>query len=335
MLKKIAVITKVDIFSNELLMELSEKNLNIGEIVVLSPENEDEGKEISYGYTNRIIVKNLQTYDFKSVDLAIFMNTAEISKVYTKKAVDAGCVIIDNTSCFREDKNIPLISYEINKEDIKKYKDKKIISLPSASSLQLSAILKPLSDLSNIKRVVVSTYQGVSGLGQGAMDELFAQTKKIYQNEFENPINFKKQIPFNLFPQVGDFCENNNYEEENFIINETNKILDASIDISATCVRVPVFACYSQSINIEFESEVEVEDAEEVLSETNDILILDKPNEYIFAVPRECSAQNEIYVSRLRNGSSKKILNLWSVMDNVKKGKVVNLINSLEYLLNL
>lgn len=330
-MKKLAIIGTVDIVETEFLSILSEKKLNIEEIVVLSCDEKDIGKEISYGFYQRLIVKNLHEYNFNGTDIAVFITNSGTSEIYAKKATENGCFVIDSSSYWRENKNIPLIIPEINKNKINISKNKNIIAVPSASALQLSMILKPLTVLSEISRVVVSTYQAVSGSGQDAMDELFEQTKKVYENDFMKPIHFTKQIPFNLIPQIGNLSKNNNYEEENFIINETNKILDTDIKISATCIRVPVFACYSQSINIEFKDNIEIDNVEEILSDAEGILILDKPSDYIFATPRECAGQDEIYISRIRKDLSvKNGINLWSVMDNVRRGKAINLINTLE-----
>ena len=330
-MKKLAVIGATSIAGIEFLSILSEQKIKIDEIVILSANEEEIGKEVSYGFYERLIVKSLQNYDFNGTDVAIFITDSGISEIYGKKAKENGCFVIDSSSYYRNKNDIHLIVPEINGDLLKQCKNlDTIISIPSASALQLATILKPLSTLSKIKRVIVSTYQAVSGEGQDAMDELFEQTKKIYENDFMKPVHFTKQMPFNLIPQVGLFSENDNYDEENYIINETNKILDMDIKISATCVRVPVFACYSQSINIEFDANVEIDDIKDALSDADSILILDKPSEYVFATPRECAGQDEIYISRIRKDPSvQNGINLWSVMDNIRKGKAINLVNTL------
>ena len=327
MIKKLAVVGATGINSLEFFSILAERKIKIEEIVALSANEEEYGKEISYGYDERLKVKALQDYDFHGTDIAIFITGSGIAEVYTKKALESNCIVIDSSSYWRNDKDVPLIVPELNSSEILKYKNKNLISLPSASALQLAMVLKPLTILADIKRVVVSTYQAVSSKGQDAMDELFEQTKKIYENDFMKPILFKKEMPFNLIPQVGEYSLNENYEEENFIIDETNKILNTNIKITSTCVQIPVFACYSQSVNIEFNEKIDIEDAKEVLSDADGILILDKPEEYIFATPRDCAGTEEVYVSRIRKDLSvENGINLWSVADNVRVGKALNLV---------
>ena len=193
--------------------------------------------------------------------------------------------------------------------------------------------LKPLMDIAKIKRVVVSTYQAVSGAGKDAMDELFNHTKKIYENEFLKPVNFKKPIPFNVIPQIDIPMEDGSYKEEWKMVQETKKILDKDIEVSATCVRVPVFACHSEAVNVEFESQITVEEARDALSDADGVLVLDKPEDYIYAVPRECAGQDEVYVSRIRKDPSVKYgLNMWIVSDNIRKGAALNAVQIAELL---
>jgi len=332
MVKKLAVVGATGNVGREMLSILAERKFPVDEVIALASEK-SEGKEVSYGFEERLIVKNLQNYDFNGTDLALFSAGSGVSEVYGKKAADAGCVVIDNSSFWRMDSEVPLVVPEANSETIAKYKNKNIIANPNCSTIQMVVALKPLMDISRIKRVVVSTYQAVSGAGKEAMDELFNHTKKIYENEFLKPVRFKKPIPFNIIPQIDVPMEDGSYKEEWKMVQETKKILDQNIEVSATCVRVPVFACHSESINIEFENEVTVEQAKEALSNAEGVLVLDKPEEYIFAVPRECAGQDEVYVSRIRKDSSiKHGLNMWVVADNIRKGAALNAVQIAELL---
>ncbi len=332
MVKKIAVVGATGNVGREMLSILAERKFPTDEVVALASEN-SEGKEVSYGFEKRLIVQNLTKYDFTGTDIALFSAGAGVSEVYGKKAADAGCVVIDNSSFWRMDKDIPLVVPEVNPQEISKYKNKNIIANPNCSTIQMVVALKPLMDIAKIKRVVVSTYQAVSGAGKDAMDELFNHTKKIYENEFLKPVNFKKPIPFNVIPQIDIPMEDGSYKEEWKMVQETKKILDKDIEVSATCVRVPVFACHSEAVNVEFESQITVEEARDALSDADGVLVLDKPEDYIYAVPRECAGQDEVYVSRIRKDPSVKYgLNMWIVSDNIRKGAALNAVQIAELL---
>lgn len=332
MVKKVAVVGATGNVGREMLSILAERKFPVEEVVALASER-SEGKEVSYGFNERLVVKNLQDYDFTGTNIALFSAGGGVSEVYGKKAANAGCIVIDNSSFWRMDKDVPLVVPEVNPEAVADYKKKNIIANPNCSTIQMVVALKPLMDVAKIKRVVVSTYQAVSGAGKEAMDELFNHTKKIYENEFLKSVKFKKPIPFNVIPQIDVPMEDGSYKEEWKMVQETKKILNKDIEISATCVRVPVFACHSESINVEFESPISAEQAREVLSDAEGILILDKPEEYVFAIPRECAGQDEVYVSRIRKDSSVKYgLNMWVVSDNLRKGAALNAVQIAELL---
>lgn len=332
MIKKLAVVGVTDNIGREVLSILAERKFQVKEVVALASEK-SEGREVSYGFENRLSVKNLQNYDFEGTDIAIFATGSGISEVYAKKAAKAGCIVIDISSFYNTKNDIPLVIPEVNSDAIADYKKTNIIASPNSATVQMLIALKPLHDIANIKRVVVSTYQSVSGAGMEAMDELFNHTKKIYENEFLKPVKFKKTISFNIIPQINVSMEDGNYKEEQEIIEGTKKILGKEIEVSATCVQVPVFACNSESVNIEFEKPITAERAREILSDSDGILVLDRPKDYIYAVPRECAGQDEVYISRIRKDKSvKNGLNMWIVSDNLRKGSALNAVQIAEIL---
>ncbi|MDD2839625.1 MAG: aspartate-semialdehyde dehydrogenase [Rickettsiales bacterium] len=332
MIKKLVVVGATGNVSREMLSILAERKFPVQEVVVLASDK-SEGAEVSYGFKDRLIVKNLQNYDFKGTDIAFFTAGEGISEVYGKKAAEAGCIVIDTSFFYNINKDIPLVIPEVNSNTIVDYKKMNIIASPSSATTQMLVALKPLHDLAKIKRIVVSTYQSVSDTNMQAMDELFNHTKKIYENEFLKPVEFKKSICFNVIPQIDIPMEDGSYKEESKIVEETKKILGEDVEVSATCVRVPVFACHSESVNVEFEKPITAKKAREVLSNAEGVLVSDKPDEYIYAVPRDCAGQDEVYVSRIRQDKSvKNGLNMWIVSDNVRKGVALNAVQIAEIL---
>ncbi|HLD76670.1 MAG TPA: aspartate-semialdehyde dehydrogenase, partial [Rickettsiales bacterium] len=244
-----------------------------------------------------------------------------------------GCVVIDNTSHFRMEKDIPLVVPEVNPEDIAGYKTRNIIANPNCSTIQMVVALKPLHDIAKIKRIVVATYQAVSGAGKEAMDELFNSTKKIYANEFQEPIRFPRRIAFNAIPQIDSFMENGFTKEEWKMIMETKKILDDKIEVWATCVRVPVFNCHSEAVNVEFTKAISVAQAKKALEKADGILVIDNPQEGAYITPIEASTRDEVFVSRLRKDESvKNGLAMWIVSDNLRKGAALNAVQIAEIL---
>ena len=279
--------------------------------VALFSTSELENREVSF--KNRAIkIININDFqDFNNLDFCIFDVNNELTDKYIYNFIENDCVVLCGSSNFIDDNNIPTVIFDINKKDIKKYENKNIINLPSPSTIQLNVILNLLKN--KLKKVVVSTYQSASSLSKNAMDELFNHTKKIYENSFLPPVNFKKQIPFNVLPQVGGFYGNGLCEEEHRMINETYKI--SRIKPSVTCALVPTFTCNCQSIYLEVEDEVK--NFKKILEKhSNQITIIDDPEDYKYATPKETSGEYNIFISRLRIENN-NIINLWSVADNL------------------
>jgi aspartate-semialdehyde dehydrogenase len=328
---KIAVAGATGNVGREILNILAERKFPATEVVALASRN-SIGKTVSYG-NKTLTVQALEDYDFKGTKIALFSPGGKVSAVHAPRAASQGCVVIDNTSHFRMDKNVPLVVPEVNPEAIADYKKSYIIANPNCSTIQMVVALKPLHDIAKIKRVVVATYQAVSGAGKEAMDELFTQTKKIYENSNLAPQKFSKRIAFNVIPQIDVFMDDGVTKEEWKMKVETKKILDPNIEVEATCVRVPVFNSHSEAVNVEFESAISVEEAREALEEADGILVVDRPEEMKFTTPIEASATDPVYVSRIRKDSSVKHgISMWVVSDNLKKGAALNAVQIAELL---
>lgn len=331
---KVAVVGATGNVGRNLLEILAERNFPVSEVVALA-SSRSAGKEVSFGDKKRLIVQDLATYDFRGTDIALFSPGSKVSKEYAPKAAEAGCVVIDNTSQFRMDEDVPLVVPEVNADALKDFRKRNIIANPNCSTIQMVTALGPLHKAGKIKRVVVSTYQSVSGAGKSAMDELYDQTKAIYMNERKEPQNFSKAISFNVIPQIDVFMENGDTKEEWKMRVETKKILDPAIEVTATCVRVPVFVGHAEAVNVEFEYPVSVEDAHEILSLSDGIVVNDRPDEDIFVTPVECSGEDGVYISRIRKDPSREnALNFWCVADNVRKGAALNAIQIAEVLVD-
>lgn len=329
--RKIAVAGATGNVGREILNILHERNFPVDEIIPLASRN-SVGKKVSYGDTE-LTVQSLEDYDFSDTAIGLFSPGGAVSAVHAPRAAAQGCVIIDNTSHFRMDKDIPLVVPEVNPEAIADYKKKGIIANPNCSTIQMVVALKPLHDIAKIKRVVVATYQSVSGGGKAAMDELYDSTKKIYSNQFEAPQKFSKRIAFNVIPQIDVFMEDGYTKEEWKMKVETKKILDESIKVDVTCVRVPVFVSHAEAINIEFESEISVQEAREALEESEGVIVIDRPEEMKFVTPIETAAQDPVFVSRIRKDESvENGLSIWVVADNLKKGAALNTVQIAEIL---
>lgn len=329
---KIAVVGATGNVGREILNILDERNFPASEVVALASKK-SEGKEVSFGEDKILIVQDLSKYDFSDTDIALFSPGSSISEIYAPKAASQGCVVIDNTSFFRMHDDVPLIIPEVNIEQLGDYKKKNIIANPNCSTIQMLVALKPLHDHAVIKRVVVSTYQSVSGAGRSAMDELFNQTKGIFTNDRLPSINFSKQISFNCIPQIDVFSDGGYTKEELKMINETHKILDSNIKITATCVRVPVFNCHAESLNIEFENKIDHNVARDILRESDAITIVDNPDEMQFATQLECAREDNVFISRIRNDDScENAINMWVVSDNIRKGAALNAVQIAEAL---
>ena len=331
---KVAVVGATGNVGREILQILKERNFPVGEVVALASAN-SKGKKVSYGDDEILTVQSLDEYDFTGTDIALFSPGASVSKVYAPKAANAGCVVIDNTSHFRMDPDVPLVVPEVNGHALKDWAQFKIIANPNCSTIQMVVALKPLHDQAKIKRVVVSTYQSVSGAGKEGMDELYDQTKSMFMNDQKEAKKFQKRIAFNVIPQIDVFMEDGSTKEEWKMVVETKKIMEADIAVVATCVRVPVFIGHSESVNVEFEQEITVEDAMEIFSDAPGIVLHDRREPGGYAVPSEVVGENGVYISRLRNDPTVKHgLSFWCVADNLRKGAALNAVQIAEELIH-
>ena len=329
---KVAVVGATGNVGKEMLNILAEREFPVDEIVALASRN-SLGTEVSFG-DKTLKTKDLAEFDFTGWDIAFFAIGSDATKVYAPKAASQGCVVIDNSSLYRYDPEIPLVVPEVNAEAVDNYKNKNIIANPNCSTAQMVVALKPLHDRARIKRVVVSTYQSVSGAGKEGMDELWDQTKAVYNPVTDvPPAKFQKQIAFNVIPQIDVFMEDGSTKEEWKMMVETKKILDPSIKVTATCVRVPVFVGHSESINIEFEDHLDEDEARDILRESPGIMVIDKREPGGYVSPIECVGDYATFISRIRQDSTiDNGLNLWCVSDNLRKGAALNAVQIAEVL---
>lgn len=318
----------------EMLNILSERHFPVDEIAVLA-SRKSLGTEVSFG-EKTLKTKDLDTFDFTGWDIALFAVGSEATRKYAPGAAKAGCVVIDNSSLYRYDPDVPLIVPEVNADAIEGYAKKNIIANPNCSTAQMVVALKPLHDRATIKRVVVSTYQSVSGAGKEGADELWDQTKSIYNpTDDKPPRKFQKQIAFNVIPQIDVFMEDGSTKEEWKMMVETKKIVDPSIKVTATCVRVPVFVGHSEAINIEFEDHLDEDEAREILREAPGVMVIDKREDGGYVSPVECVGDFATFISRIRQDSTiDNGLNLWCVSDNLRKGAALNAVQIAELLGN-
>jgi aspartate-semialdehyde dehydrogenase len=329
---KVAVVGATGNVGREILTTLKERNFPISEIVALA-SSRSTGQEVAFGEDD-IKVHDLAKYDFKGTDIVLSSPGAKISAEFAPKATAAGAVVIDNTSYFRMDPDVPLVVPEVNPEAIAGYKKKGIIANPNCSTIQMVVALKPLHDAAKIKRVVVSTYQSVSGAGKEAMDELFNQTRAIFMNGSPNPSIFKKQIAFNAIPQIDVFMDDRRTKEEWKMDVETRKILDPKIKVCANCVRIPSFIGHAEMVNVEFERELTAHDAMALLQKAPGITLIDLESEMEFITPVEIQGEDNVYISRLREDSTvENGLNFWCVSDNLRKGAALNAVQIAEILI--
>ena len=318
----------------EMLNILEERQFPVDEIAALASRR-SQGTEVSFG-DKTLKVKDIEQFDWTGWDIALFAIGSEATKTHAPRAAAAGCVVIDNSSLYRYDPDIPLIVPEVNPDAVHAYKNKNIIANPNCSTAQMVVALKPLHDRARIKRVVVSTYQSVSGAGKECMDELWDQTKGMYVPGQEVAAKkFQKQIAFNVIPQIDVFLDSGDTKEEWKMTAETKKILDPSIKVTATCVRVPVFVGHSESINIEFEDFLDEDEARDILREAPGILVVDKREPGGYTTPVECVGDFATFVSRIRQDVTvENGLNLWCVSDNLRKGAALNAVQIAELLGN-
>ena len=327
---KVAVVGATGAVGNEILQILAERQFPVDEVVALASEK-STGKEVSFGDDRTLKVGDLDRFDFEGVDIGLFSPGAKISAKYAPKAASAGCVVIDNTSQFRMDEDVPLVVPEVNREALEGFRQRNIVANPNCSTIQMVVALKPLHDIARIKRIVVATYQSVSGGGREAMDERFEDTKAIYMNQQREPKSFPRAIPFNIIPQIDVFMEDGSTKEEWKMAVETRKILDPAIEVAATCVRVPVFIGHSEAVNVEFEEPISPEEARAALREAEGVLVVDDPGRGEYVTPKECVGEYAVYVSRIRKDPTVPYgLNLWVVSDNLRKGAALNAVQIAE-----
>lgn len=329
---RIVVVGATGNVGREMLNILDEREFPIDEIAVLASRR-SLGTECSFG-ERTLKTDDLDTFDFTGWDMALFAIGSDATAKYAPIAAAAGCVVIDNSSLYRYHPDIPLIVPEVNPEDISMYSNKNIIANPNCSTAQMVVALKPLHDRATIKRVVVSTYQSVSGGGKDAMDELWMQTKGMYvPGQERDPKIFTKQIAFNVIPHIDKFMDSGDTKEEWKMVAETKKIVDPAIKVTATCVRVPVFVGHSEAVNIEFEDFLDEDEARDLLREAPGILVVDKREDGGYTTPVESVGEYATFVSRIRQDPTvENGLNLWCVSDNLRKGAALNAVQIAELL---
>ncbi len=317
----------------EMLSILAEREFPIAEIAVLA-SSRSQGSEIEFGETGRMLkVQNIDNFDFSGWDIALFAIGSTATKVHAPRAAAAGCVVIDNSSLYRMDPDVPLIVPEVNPDAIDGYTARNIIANPNCSTAQMVVALKPLHDVAKIKRVVVATYQSVSGAGKEGMDELFEQSRAIFVGDSVEPRKFTKQIAFNVIPHIDSFLDDGSTKEEWKMVAETKKILDPKIKLTATCVRVPVFVGHSEAINIEFEEEISAKQAQDILREAPGVMLIDKREDGGYVTPIECVGDFATFISRVREDPTVDSgLSLWCVSDNLRKGAALNAVQIAELL---
>ncbi|WP_339769325.1 aspartate-semialdehyde dehydrogenase [uncultured Pseudosulfitobacter sp.] len=329
---RVVVVGATGNVGHEMLNILAERQFPVDEITALA-SRKSLGTEVSFG-DKTLKTKDLDTFDFTGWDIALFAVGSDATKKYAPIAAKAGCYVIDNSSLYRYDADIPLIVPEVNPEDIELAVKRKIIANPNCSTAQMVVALKPLHDRARIKRVVVSTYQSVSGAGKEGIDELWDQTKSMYNPTDDKPARkFTKQIAFNVIPHIDVFMDSGETKEEWKMVAETKKIIDSSIKVTATCVRVPVFVGHSEAINIEFEEFLDEDEARDILREAPGVMVIDKREDGGYVTPVECVGDFATFISRIRQDSTiDNGLNLWCVSDNLRKGAALNAVQIAEVL---
>ena len=330
---KVAVVGATGNVGRVMLDILHERRFPADEVVAVASRR-SHGTEVSFG--DKILkVKAIDHYDFSDVDICLMSAGGAVSKEWSPKIAAKGAVVIDNSSAWRMDPDVPLIVPEVNADAIAGFRKKNIIANPNCSTAQLVVALKPLHDHAKIKRVVVATYQSVSGAGKDAMDELFSQTKSVFTLEENESKKFPKRIAFNLIPQIDVFMEDGYTKEEWKMMMETKKILDPKIKLTATCVRVPVFVGHSEAVNIEFEQPISADEAREILRAAPGVLVVDKHEDGGYVTPIECAGEDATFVSRIRKDPTVEHgLNMWVVSDNLRKGAALNAVQIAEVLIN-
>jgi aspartate-semialdehyde dehydrogenase len=333
---RVAVVGATGNVGREMLNVLAERNFPASEVIALA-SSRSIGTEISYG-DKRLKVRDLENFDFTGIDFALMSAGSAVSRDWAQRIGSTGALVIDNSSFWRYHSDVPLVVPEVNAHVLDTYmaqnNRKNIIANPNCSTAQMVVALKPLHDFATIKRIVVSTYQSVSGAGKEGIDELYAQTKGIFVNDKPTARKFPKQIAFNVIPQIDVFMEDGYTKEEWKMLAETKKILDPKIRVTATCVRVPVFVGHSEAINVEFENPISADEARDILREAPGVSVLDKREPGGYVTPIECVGDDDTYVSRIREDSTvENGLVLWVVSDNLRKGAATNAIQIAETLI--
>ena len=327
----VAVVGATGAVGNEMVATLEERNFPVKKLRLFASDR-SEGKMLKYKDTD-ISVETLQENSFEGIDIALFSAGAERSKIWAPVAVQSGCVVVDNSSQWRMDPDVPLVVPEVNPSDLKWHKG--IIANPNCSTIQMVVVLKPIHDVAKIKRVVVTTFQSVSGTGQKAVDELLQQTTDLLNFREATCTVYPYQIAFNVLPHIDKFLENDYTKEEMKMVNETRKILgDESLRVTATTVRVPVFRCHSESVNIETEKKLTANDVRAILSNAPGVVVFDAPHKNVYPFPVHVAGKDETYVGRIREDESiEKGINLWIVADNLRKGAALNAVQIAERLI--
>ena len=329
----VAVVGATGNVGREMLDILEERQFPVDQVFAIASRR-SLGREVSFG-DQTLLCEDLEQFDFSQCDFALLSAGGSISKEWAPKIAATGCVVIDNSSAWRYDMDVPLVVPEVNPHDLDGFAKKNIVANPNCSTAQLVVALKPLHDAAKIKRVVISTYQSVSGAGKEAMDELWQQTKGIFVTDDPTPEKFTKQIAFNVIPHIDVFMEDGYTKEEWKLLAETKKILDPAIKLTATAVRVPVFVGHAEAVTLEFENEITPEQAREILREAPGLMVVDKREDGGYITPVECVGDFATFVSRIREDSTvENGLSLWVVSDNLRKGAALNTVQIAESIIN-
>jgi aspartate-semialdehyde dehydrogenase len=328
---KVAVVGATGNVGREMLAILAERRFPVSEVVALA-SSQSIGREVSFG-ERTLKCKALEHYDFSATDICLMSAGGAVSKEWSPRIGAQGCLVIDNSSAWRMDPDVPLVVPEVNAHALKGYAARNIVANPNCSTIQMVVALKPLHDIAKITRIVVATYQSVSGAGKEAMDELFVQTRAIYVNDPITREQFTKQIAFNVIPHIDVFMDDGMTKEEWKMMVETKKILDPSIKVTATCVRVPVFIGHAEAVNVEFERPITAEEARKALRAAPGVTVIDHRADEGYVTPAECVGDDAVYVSRIREDQTvENGLNLWIVSDNIRKGAALNAVQIAERL---
>jgi aspartate-semialdehyde dehydrogenase len=330
---KVAVVGATGNVGREMLAILAERQFPVSELVPLASTH-SIGKEVSFG-DKTLKCKALDHYDFSDTDICLMSAGGAVSKEWSPRIGEKGCLVIDNSSTWRMDPDVPLVVPEVNAEAAKGFSRKYIVANPNCSTAQLVVALKPLHDKARIRRVVVSTYQSVSGAGKDAMDELFSQTRAVFVSDAIEPKKFPKRIAFNCIPHIDVFMDDGQTKEEWKMVAETKKILDPKIKLTATCVRVPVFISHSEAVNVEFETPLSADEAREILREAPGCLVIDRREPGGYITPHEAAGEDATYISRIRDDPTvDNAINFWCVSDNLRKGAALNAVQIAEVIVN-